>query len=146
MKVGDYLKLLNSQLVTCSADESIETVATRLSNYNIGALPVCEAGHKLVGIISERDLVRSFAKDGVRLEGRRVRDLMRAKVITCVLDDDMAGVQKQMNDNRIRHVPAVEGDKVVAMVSIRDALAARRLETRDEVNVLRDAVIAARHR
>lgn len=146
MKVGDYLKLLNSQLVTCSADESIETVATRLSNYNIGALPVCEAGHKLVGIISERDLVRSFAKDGVRLEGRRVRDLMRAKVITCVLDDEMTVVQKQMNDNRIRHVPAVEGDKVVAMVSIRDALAARLLETRDEVNVLRDAVIAARHR
>jgi CBS domain-containing protein len=146
MKVGDYLKLLNSQLVTCSADESVETVATRLSNYNIGALPVCEAGHKLVGIISERDLVRSFAKDGVRLEGRRVRDLMRAKVITCSLDDDMAVVQKQMNDNRIRHVPAVEGDKVVAMVSIRDALAARLLETRDEVNVLRDAVIAARHR
>jgi len=146
MKVGDYLKLTSQQLVTCSAEESIETIATRLSNYNIGALPLCEAGHILAGIISERDLVRSFAKDGVRLEGRRVRDLMRAKVITCRLDDEMAVVQKQMNDNRIRHLPAVEGDTVVAMISIRDALAARLMETRDEVNILRDAVIAARHR
>jgi CBS domain-containing protein len=146
MKVGDYLKLNSQQLVTCSMDETIETVATRLSNYNIGALPVCEAGHILAGIISERDLVRSFAKDGVRLEGRRVRDLMRSTVITCSLDDDMSDVQKQMNDNRIRHVPAVDGRKVVAMVSIRDALAARLMDTRAEVNILRDAVIAARHR
>ncbi len=145
MRVGDFLRASRQQLVTCAPDESVETVATRLSTCNIGAMPVRGAGGALVGIISERDLVRAFAKDSARLREKRVRDLMSREVITCAPEESIAAAEKLMNDHRIRHLPVVEGTRLVGMVSMRDTIVARLKETRDEVSFLRDAVIAARH-
>lgn len=145
MRVGNFLRANRQHLITCTPEESVETVAARLSSCNIGALPVCGAGGALVGIISERDLVRAFAKDSARLRERRVRDLMSREVVTCAPDESMAAAEKLMNDHRIRHLPVVEDAKLVGMLSMRDTIVARLRETRDEVNVLRDAVIAARH-
>ncbi|MGO4869602.1 MAG: CBS domain-containing protein [Roseiarcus sp.] len=145
MRVGDFLKANRQQPVTCTPEESVEAVAARLSAHNIGAMPVCGAGGALVGVISERDLVRAFAKDSARLREKRVRDLMSREVITCAPQDSTAVAEKLMNEHRVRHLPVVDGAKLVGMLSIRDAIVARLHETRDEVNVLRDAVIAARH-
>ena len=145
MRVGNFLRASCQQLVTCAPEETVETVAVRLSSCDIGAMPVCGAGGALVGVISERDLVRAFARDSARFRERRVRDLMSCDVVTCAPDESMAAVEKLMNDHRIRHLPVVEGARLVGIVSIGDTIVARRRETRDEVNVLRDAVIAASH-
>ncbi|MBV9290151.1 MAG: CBS domain-containing protein [Hyphomicrobiales bacterium] len=146
MKVSDVLQSNSQILATSIPEESITSTCTRLSSLNIGAFPVCDAEGKLVGIISERDVVRAFAKDGARLAERRVRDLMTRDVVTCEKDATMLEAERLMNKHRIRHMPVMDGTKLVGMLSIRDVMVWRQQEARDEVNVLRDAMIAVRNR
>ena len=146
MKVSDALESNRQTLATCIPDESIASICTRLSSLNIGAFPVCDAQGTLVGIISERDIVRAFAKDGSRLIDKHVRDLMTREIVTCSRETTMLEAEKLMHKHRIRYLPVVEGDKVVGMLSIRDIMVWRWQESRDEVNVLRDAMIAVRNR
>jgi CBS domain-containing protein len=146
MRVADVLKSNRQSLATCIPEESIMSICTRLSALNIGAFPVCDAHGALVGIISERDVVRAFAKDGARLADMHVRDLMTHEVTTCARDTTMVEAEKIMNKHRIRHLPVMDGPKLVGMLSIRDVMVWRQQEARDEANVLRDAMIAVRNR
>ncbi len=146
MRVSDVLQSNRQTLQTCIPEESIASICTRLSALNIGAFPVCDAHGALVGIISERDVVRAFAKDGARLADRHVGDLMTREVTTCGLDTPMVEAEKIMNRRRVRHLPVMDGRKLVGMLSIRDVMVWRQQEVRDEVNVLRDAMIAVRNR
>ena len=146
MRVSDVLQSNRQTLQTCIAEESIASICTRLSALNIGAFPVCDAHGTLIGIISERDVVRAFAKDGARLVDMHVRDLMTREVKTCARDTPMVEAEKLMNKHRIRHLPVMDGGKLVGMLSIRDVMVWRQQEARDEANVLREAMIAVRNR
>ena len=146
MRVADVLKSNRQSLATCIPEESITSICTRLSALNIGAFPVCDAHGALVGIISERDVVRAFAKDGARLADMHVRDLMTREVTTCAQETTMVEAENLMNKHRVRHLPVMAGAQLVGMLSIRDVMVWRQREARDEVNVLRDAVIAVRNR
>ena len=146
MRVADVLKSNRQSLATCIPEESITSICTRLSALNIGAFPVCDAHGTLVGIISERDMVRAFAKDGARLADMHVRDLMTREVATCTQETTMIEAERLMNKHRVRHLPVMDGGKLVGMLSIRDVMVWRQQEARDEVNVLRDAMIAVRNR
>ena len=146
MRVSDVLKSNRQTLATSFPEESIVSICTRLSSLNIGAFPVCDAHGALVGIISERDVVRAFAKDQARLAERRVRDLMTREVVTCAHEATMLEAEKLMHGQRIRHMPVMDGAKLVGMLSIRDIMVWRWQESRDEVTLLRDAMIAARNR
>ena len=145
MKVIDILSSNKQVLSVCSPDEPILTISERLNTLNIGAMPVCGPGGALIGIISERDIVRGFARNGAKLTERYVRDLMTRDLVTCGPSDSMSEAEGRMNAKRVRHLPVVEGDKLVGMLSIRDIMVWRLQESRNEVNILRDAVIAARH-
>ena len=146
MRVSDVLKSNRQTLATCIPEESIVSICTRLSALNIGALPVCDVQGTLVGIISERDVVRAFARDGARLDDRHVRDLMTRELVTCTQETSMLDAEQLMHKHRIRHMPVLDGAKLIGMLSIRDVMVWRWQETRDEVNVLRDAMIAVRNR
>jgi CBS domain-containing protein len=146
MRVADVLQSNRQTLQTCIPEESITSICTRLSNLNIGAFPVCDAHGALVGIISERDVVRAFAKDGARLTDMHVRDLMTREVKTCGLETPMVDAEKLMHKLRVRHLPVMDGGKLVGMLSIRDVMVWRQQEARDEANVLREAMIAVRNR
>ena len=146
MKVAEVLKSNRQVLARCTPEEPILVIAERLHSLNIGAMPVCGANKALIGVISERDLVRGFARNGAKLTERYVRDLMTREVVTCGPDDTMAEAERLMNKHRIRHLPVVDGGMLVGMLSIRDVTDWRLQESRNEVNVLRDVVIAARCR
>jgi CBS domain-containing protein len=146
MRVSDVLESNRQTLQTCIAEESIASICTRLSALNIGAFPVCDPHRALIGIISERDIVRAFAKDGARLADMHVRDLMTRDVTTCGLETPMVEAEKLMHKIRVRHLPVMDAGKLVGMLSIRDVMVWRQQEARDEVNVLRDAMIAIRNR
>ena len=105
MRVENVLKSNRQSLATCIPEESIATICTRLSALNIGAFPVCDAHGTLVGIISERDVVRAFAKDGARLADMHVRDLMTREVTTCEQETTMVEAERLMHKHRIRHLP-----------------------------------------
>jgi CBS domain-containing protein len=146
MKIGEFLKHSRQQLVTCLPDNSLATVANLMYARSIGAMPVCEPNDRMVGIISERDLVRAFARtDWSELQYLRARDVMTTRVVTCGPDDSMRAAQDLMRTNHFRHLPVVEDGRVQGMLSLRDTLALRLQESEQEMNLLRDAVLAARH-
>lgn len=146
MKIGEFLKHKHQRLVTCLPSETLEGVARLMHANGIGALPVCEIGSTMVGIVSERDLVRTFATNAYSELGYlRVRDIMSTRVKSCRPDDDMHDAEQLMRRNNFRHVPVIDAERVVGMLSIRDTQALRLQESEEEINVLRDAVVAARH-
>ena len=145
MKVSDVLQSNRQVLATCIPEESIVAFATRLSSLNIGAMPVIDAHGALVGIISERDVVRAFVREGARLVERRVRDFVTHDVVACGAETSMSDAEKLMNKHRIRHLPVVQGGKVVGMLSLRDVMVWRLRDSRHEVDVLREAMITTRH-
>lgn len=146
MQVGDFLKHSRQRLVTCLPDSSLASVARLMYEHHIGAMPVCEAGGHMAGIISERDLVRAFARaDWSELQYLRARDVMTTRVVSCKPDDSMRTAQDLMRTNHCRHLPVVEVGLVTGMISLRDTLAQRLQESQEEMNFLRDAVVAARH-
>ncbi|MBX9825135.1 MAG: CBS domain-containing protein [Xanthobacteraceae bacterium] len=146
MKVGEFLKLSRQKLVTCLPDDALAAVAKDLYVHGIGAMPVLELGTRMVGIISERDLVRVFARTNwSELQYLRTRDVMTTRVVTCGPDDTMQSAQELMKANHFRHLPVVANERVQGMLSLRDTLALRLQEAEDEVNILRDIVVVARH-
>ena len=146
MKIGEFLKSSRQRLVTCTPDDTLETAAKLLHANRIGAMPVCEMATHMVGIVSERDLVRIFATKGCDLGNTRVRDVMTTRVVSCGPDGSMQDAQELMRKNRFRHLPVVDGGRVLGILSIRDTLALRLQESEFEINVLRDVVVAARYR
>jgi CBS domain-containing protein len=147
LKVGEFLTHSRQQLVTCLPDDPLHTVARRMFTHEIGAMPVCELGNtQMVGIITERDLVRAFARtDWTEMQYIRVRDVMATRIVTCGPDDSMRRAQELMTTNHIRHLPIVKDGRVQGMLSMRDTLALSLRESEDETHVLRDLVAAARH-
>ncbi len=147
MKIGDFLKNARQRLVICTPDDTLEAVAKSLHAHRIGAMPVCEIGIRMVGIVSERDLVRVLATTGWdELRDLRVRDIMTKNPKTLQPDEDMHAAEQLMRRHHFRHVPVVDGGRVMGMLSIRDTQGLRLQETENEINILRDAVVAARGR
>ena len=147
MKVGEYLQAAHQRLVTCIPDHALNDVAKLMYSNGIGALPVCELGDRMVGIVSARDLVRAFARNDVaELKYLRARDVMPTRVLVCAASDTMQHAQEIMRENKIRHLPVADDGHVKGMLSLRDTLATRLAETEEEKNVLRDVLMAARSR
>ena len=145
MKIGEFLKRARQQLVTCLPDSSLAALARLMYSHSIGAMPVCQEGNRMIGIVSERDLVRVFARtDWSELQYLRARDIMTTRVISCGPGDTMRTAQDLMRTNHFRHLPVVQDGRVQGMLSLRDTLALRLQESEDEMKFLRDAVVAAR--
>jgi CBS domain-containing protein len=148
MQIGEFFKRSRQRLISCLPEETLEGVAKLMYAHGVGALPVCEVvGTRMVGIISERDLVRIFATvDWQDLRHLRVRDVMTKHVISCAPEETMQHAQDLMREHHFRHLPVMDGGRLIGMLSIRDTLALRLRESEEEIHVLRDAVVAARHR
>jgi len=95
--------------------EAIQLMAQK----NIGALLV-QAGGRLHGIFTERDYTRKVALQGKTSKETRVREILTASVLTVALDDTVEDCMRLMTENRVRHLPVLQGDKVVGIVSIGD--------------------------
>jgi CBS domain-containing protein len=126
-------------------EDPLHVVAKLMYTHDIGAMPVCEMGTRMVGIVSERDLVRAFARtDWSELQYIRARDVMTTRIVSCGPDDSMRRAQELMRTNHIRHLPMVKDGRVQGMLSMRDTLVLRLQESEDEMSVLRDMVAASR--
>lgn len=101
-----------------------------------GALVVSSDGRTIEGIVSERDIVRGLARMGPALLSQPVRDLMTAKVLTCVPTDRVAGITALMVSRHVRHLPVEMDGKLVGMVSVRDLLQLRLEEVLAEADAM----------
>lgn len=120
MRIGEILKAKSSQdVVTVSPETGVRELLATLSEHNIGAVIVCSDDDRLAGIVSERDVVRHLHSDGTVINNV-VSAIMTEVVETCSGEDDLDDVMGTMTQRRIRHIPVMDGDAVVGIVSIGD--------------------------
>lgn len=119
------MKSGSDAVVTVRPDASVAEAARLLSERRIGAVVVSSDGHTPDGILSERDIVRELGAQGAAVLERRVSDLMTSKVVTCQCGDAVRDVLERMTEGRFRHLPVVEDGRMIGVVSIGDAVAAR---------------------
>ncbi len=146
MTILDYLDGHQPMLISCRPEDSVKSAATLLSSNKIGAMPVVDEQGKLVGLLSERDIVRAFSMHNRDIMTMVIKELMSVNPITCNFDDEMERAMRLMNRHRFRHLPVMKGQELVGMLSIRDALEDMIRHKELETNVMRDISIAARTR
>lgn len=129
-------------IVSCRPEDTVQTGAMLLHSNYIGAMPVLDAAGKLVGIFGERDIVRAFASRKPNVADMRISELMSKNVITCAPGTSVFEAMALMKRHRIRHLPVVDGDKLIGMISIRDALELLRRDADQKAAVMRDIAIA----
>ena len=111
-----------SEVVSIDFTADLATAAKLLTKHNIGAVVVLGVGGRLAGILSERDLVRAMAENGITALQLPVGQVMTRDVSTSEVDDSIASVMDRMTKGRFRHMPVLEKDRVIGMVSIKDLL------------------------
>jgi len=141
MKVQAMLSAKGNEVATTLPETVISTVIRKLKLEGVGALVVSEDGDHVVGIISERDVVRGLAEHGAELLDMQVADLMTRNVKTCSPEDDLKHVMTEMTRSRIRHLPVTEDGRLCGIVSIGDVVKTRLDELETETNVLRDYIV-----
>ncbi len=115
-------------VISVDAGDSLSDAASRMQFYEVGSLMVFD-GYELVGIITERDLLKSIA-EGADPEEMPVRRYMTERPVVVGPDSDAEEAVQTMLDLGVRHLPVMEGDRLVGMVSARDLLAAVGMGTR----------------
>jgi len=144
MHVRDILSTKGGGVTTIRPDATISTTSKLLSQHRIGAVLVTDAKDKIVGILSERDIVRGLSSHGGAVADLTVSDLMTRDVRSCAPGDTIADLTAVMTMHRIRHLPVLEDGKLVGIVSIGDVVKYRLDEAKLEVDSLRDYVLAGR--
>jgi CBS domain-containing protein len=139
MKVKDFLKFYRIEgplVVTIGPDDSVQAATRKLVENNIGALPVCDFKGKLMGIVSERDLVRICSQHATEINRIKIKDVMISDVVTCTPEDNIEQVMETMTQHRIRHVPILVGEAVGGMISSRDVFREQIEECKLEIGYL----------
>jgi CBS domain-containing protein len=145
MIVSSILKSkASNQVATTFAAQNVAEAAKLLHQRRIGALLVVEGDNNIVGIISERDIVRGMALHGAKAEAMKVKDLMTSAVLVCSPEDSVDKLMGIMTNNRIRHLPVVDNGKMVGIITIGDVVKAQLDETTMQVDSLREYVMAGR--
>jgi CBS domain-containing protein len=141
MKVEGVLAAKGREVKTVEPTAILATVAQRLRLEGIGALVVLEQG-RVVGMISERDVVRAFAMHRAEAAEIKVAEVMTKNVISCRADDSLTRILGLMTRHRVRHLPVLEAGRLAGLISIGDAVKYRLDELEMEAAVLRDAYLA----
>ncbi|HYH32952.1 MAG TPA: CBS domain-containing protein [Pseudonocardia sp.] len=124
MRIADVLRNKGNAVATVAPDATVADLVGELAAHNVGALPVVDGG-RLVGIVSERDVVRRLHAGGRGLLEARVAEIMTTEVTTCTPNDDVTDLAAVMTARRFRHLPVVVEDELTGIVSIGDLVKAR---------------------
>jgi CBS domain-containing protein len=137
--------MLVQQILKAKSDDGVVTVppgttiakaAELLSTRRIGAVIVSPDGKRVAGILSERDIVRELGRRGMHCLTDLVDNVMTAKVAGCRVTDSADQVMQSMTDGRFRHMPVMQGDQMVGLISIGDVVKARLSELEHEKDAL----------
>lgn len=123
-------------VITMPAGTTVAAIAEVLSSRRIGAIVISPDGKKLVGIVSERDVVREIGRRGPVCLNDPVETIMTAKVVSCSRGDQADDLMQKMTDGRFRHLPVIEGGELIGLISIGDVVKARLSELSMEKDAL----------
>ena len=143
MNVASLLASKGSKVITIQPQQTVRQAVGLLAEHNIGALVVVDRSSSPVGIVSERDIVRSAARNE-RVFSEPVASLMTKDVVIGLPHDDLASVGHTMTERRIRHLPVMEAGQLVGIVSIGDVVKAQRDQYQGEVETLQTQILGDR--
>lgn len=143
MTVKEILSHKGVDVVTADPNASIADAVKLLAARRIGAVVVTGADRRIVGILSERDIVRALADKGHDALSAPVAEVMTRKVDTCSLSQTVSELMEQMTSGKFRHVPVVEQGRLAGIISIGDVVKSRVQQMEQESAALKDYIRTA---
>lgn len=140
MKAADILKYKGSQVFTIESHQLVKEAIELLVSHGVGSLVVLDEEQKIVGMITERDILRASARDFDQLHGFIVENLMTRKVIIGLTDEKVEKIMWTMTTHHIRHLPIMSSGSLVGILSIGDVVKARAQRAETQVHYLNDYI------
>ncbi len=139
-RLAEILEEKGSEVLEIDADASVLEAVERMVGSNVGSLLVTERG-EVTGIVTERDYLRRVTLEG-RTEDAPIREIMSSPLVVATLETTVDECMAMMTDRRIRHIPVIDGDKVVGLVSIGDLVKFKSKLQSFEIQFLNDYITA----
>jgi CBS domain-containing protein len=143
MRIADVLRSKGSDVATVSPETTVTELLAKLAWHNIGAMVVI-GPDGLSGVVSERDVVRKLHERGPGLLAQPVSEIMTNVLVTCAPGDSVDVLSGLMTENRVRHVPVIDGGALVGIVSIGDVVKTRMEELKAEQEQLQTYITQGR--
>ncbi len=143
MTVKAILSAKGGNVITIEPTADLAAAVRLLAERRIGALLVTGAEGRVVGILSERDIVKTLAARGAAALQSPLAEVMTRKVVTCTQSDTVSAIMERMTAGKFRHVPVVEQDRLIGVISIGDVVKHRLQEMEKESSALRDYIQTA---
>jgi len=143
MTVSTVLADKGRNVITIDPSASLADAAQLLTEMRIGAVLILGAEQRVVGIISERDIVRALAERGAAVLTEPVSQSMTRKVETCNESEPISNIMERMTDGKFRHVPVVDQGRLVGIISIGDVVKHRLHEMESESTAMREYILSA---
>ncbi len=144
MKLGDLLNARDAAhcvVVAMQPSETVMAAVHKLAKHDKGSIMVCNDEGKLLGIITERDIVRKCLTSGKDLDKTKIQDIMTTRVVIAKPEDDLSYAINAMKEAKIRHIPIVDAqEKAIGMISMRDLLGVQLEESNATVRILNDYI------
>ncbi len=143
MTVSIILAAKGREVVSIEPNARLASAVKLLAEKRIGAVLILGAGHRVAGILSERDIVRALAEHGAAVLDVPVSRIMTRKVSTCSENDTVVGIMGRMTEGKFRHMPVVDQGQVVGIISIGDVVKHRLHEMERDSAAMRDYILTA---
>jgi CBS domain-containing protein len=140
MKVEHILQTKGADVFSVTADDKIVDAVSLLNEKNIGAVIVKDKKGAVVGILSERDIVRRLGQQGAKVMDLKVSECMTPEPYTCSPDATLDDLMTQMTEKRIRHLPVTNSGKIIGVVSIGDVVKRKIEEAEQEAAALKEYI------
>lgn len=140
MNVETILQSKGNAVATVAAEAPLSAAVAILNERRIGAVVVVDSKGRVTGILSERDIVRRLGRDPATLLAAPVRNAMTSRVITVGRSETIDELMETMSTNRIRHLPVVEDDQLVGIVSIGDVVKRKIEQAELEASALKEYI------
>lgn len=140
MTVASILKQKPDRLISVKETDTLIDVAGILTRENIGAVPVLDAKGEMIGIVSERDIVRQIARAGTTVLTNQVGSMMTTTVLCCAPEDSVESTMAVMTKRRFRHLPVRSAGRIIGMISIGDVVKRRVEDAEREAESLREYI------
>ena len=140
MIVKNILSGKGDNVITINPTADVIAAVKLMAERGIGAVVVLGADRRIVGILSERDIVQALAEHGLAVLSEPVSQVMTREVKTCSEDDAIGDLMARMTTGRFRHLPVVQQGKLIGIVSIGDVVKSRVEEIDQEAKTLREYI------
>ena len=138
MKISEILNRKGHRVEIIAPQATLAQANAAMTRLSIGAVVVHDLREGILGVLSERDILRSLAEEGPSALDDPVTDALRSRAVTCNPNDEVRAVMESMTQRRVRHVPVLVEGELAGIVSMGDIIKQLLEEARLEVGVLRD--------